>query len=192
MTIQRMTVGRVIETVGGLEVQLQGSVGSAFVPVPYRSDHPMNADDIVWCVEIEQGIWVSMGPVFTTVDYFPDEVVEVDETVDIRFTAAGPTIDGTPVTPRVPRPPSPEGEPSGAISISGTVQVGETVTLNITTPFADSDGQAVTPTYQWLADNSPIAGATNTTLLLLEDWAEQTLTATATFTNTPNLSLIHI
>ena len=55
---------------------------------------------------------------------------------------------------------------TGAPTISGTVQVGETLTPN-TSGIADADGlDDVSFTYQWLADDSGISGATNATYTL--------------------------
>ena len=63
---------------------------------------------------------------------------------------------------------SPEPEPvnspaTGEPTISGTAQVGETLTVN-TSGIADADGlDDVSFTYQWLADDSEIKAATNAT-----------------------------
>ena len=52
---------------------------------------------------------------------------------------------------------------TGAPAISGTQQVGETLTAN-TSGVADADGLSnVQYEYQWLADDSDISGATNAT-----------------------------
>ena len=55
---------------------------------------------------------------------------------------------------------------TGAPTISGTVQVGETLTAN-TSGVADADGLSnVQYEYQWLADDADITGATNATYTL--------------------------
>ena len=55
---------------------------------------------------------------------------------------------------------------TGAPTISGTVQVGETLTAD-TSGIADADGLGnVQYEYQWLADDSGISGATNATYTL--------------------------
>ena len=52
---------------------------------------------------------------------------------------------------------------TGLPTISGTVQAGETLTAD-TAGIADADGLAnVSYTYQWLADDDAIAGATGST-----------------------------
>ncbi len=57
---------------------------------------------------------------------------------------------------------------TGAPTISGTVQVGETLTAD-TSGIADADGlDNVTFSYQWLADNAAIAGATGSTYTLAD------------------------
>ena len=63
------------------------------------------------------------------------------------------------------RPNSPA---TGAPEISGTAQVGETLTAD-TSAIADADGLSnVTFSYQWLADDADIAGATTTTYTLVD------------------------
>ena len=92
---------------------------------------------------------------------------------------------------------TPDNSPAtGAPTISGTAQVGETLTAN-TSGIADADGLAnATFSYQWLADDSDISGATNATYTLVaadegkavkvqvsftdDEGNEETLTSTAT------------
>ena len=65
-----------------------------------------------------------------------------------------------------PRPNSPA---TGAPSISGTVQVGETLTAE-TSAIADADGMSgAVFSYQWLADDADISGATSDTYTLVAD-----------------------
>ena len=63
---------------------------------------------------------------------------------------------------------TPDNSPAtGAPTISGTAQVGETLTAN-TSGVADGDGLSnVQYEYQWLADDSEISGATNATYTLV-------------------------
>ena len=65
-----------------------------------------------------------------------------------------------------PRPNSPA---TGAPTISGTVRVGETLTAG-TSAIADADGMSgAVFSYQWLADDADIAGATSDTYTLVDD-----------------------
>ena len=60
----------------------------------------------------------------------------------------------------------PNGPATGAPTISGTAQVGETLTSS-TTDIADDDGLTnATFTYQWLADDADIGGATGSSYTL--------------------------
>ena len=72
---------------------------------------------------------------------------------------------------------------TGAPTISGTAQVGETLTAN-TTGVADADGlSSVQYEYQWLADDSDIAGATNATYTLVTDDEGKAITVRVSFTD---------
>ena len=72
---------------------------------------------------------------------------------------------------------------TGAPTISGTAQVGQTLTAS-TTGIADADGlTSATFNYQWLADDAAISGATGSTYTL-EDAAEgKAIKVTVTFTD---------
>ena len=64
--------------------------------------------------------------------------------------------------------PTPNTPATGAPTITGTVQVGETLTAD-TSGVADADGLTnATFRYQWLADDSDISGATNATYTLAD------------------------
>ena len=78
------------------------------------------------------------------------------------------------------RPNSPA---TGAPTISGTAQVGETLTAD-TSGIADADGlSSVQYEYQWLADDSDIAGATNTTYTLTDSEESKAITVQVSFTD---------
>ncbi len=81
---------------------------------------------------------------------------------DMAGFSEGPlTSDATdPVTPK------PSGSATGQPTISGTAQVGETLTAD-TSGIADADGlDNVSFSYQWIADDSDISGATGSTYAL--------------------------
>ena len=62
---------------------------------------------------------------------------------------------------------TPNSPATGAPTISGTVQVGETLTAD-TSGVIDADGlSSVQYEYQWLADDADISGATNATYTLV-------------------------
>ena len=72
---------------------------------------------------------------------------------------------------------------TGAPTISGTVQVDETLTAD-TTGIVDEDGlDSVSYTYQWLADGVDIAGATAGTHTLQRDDEGRTIQVRVTFTD---------
>ena len=72
---------------------------------------------------------------------------------------------------------------TGLPTISGTAQVGETLTADIT-GIADADGlTGVAFTYQWLADDAEIAGATGLTYALADDDAGKAIRVRVSFTD---------
>ena len=72
---------------------------------------------------------------------------------------------------------------AGAPTITGTVQVGETLTAN-TTDISDSDGlNKATFTYQWLVDGAEINGATDYTYTLFAADEGKTIKVRVTFTD---------
>ena len=72
---------------------------------------------------------------------------------------------------------------TGLPTISGTAQVGETLTADIT-GIADPDGLGdVQYEYQWLADNSEIAGATSPTYTLAAADEGKAITVRVSFTD---------
>ena len=72
---------------------------------------------------------------------------------------------------------------TGAPAISGTAQVGETLTAN-TSGIADADGLSnVQYEYQWLADDDEIAGATNATYTLTDSEESKAITVQVSFTD---------
>ena len=72
---------------------------------------------------------------------------------------------------------------AGAPTITGTVQVGETLTADIT-GIADADGlESVTFSYQWLADEAAIVGATGSTYTLADADESKAITVQVSFTD---------
>ena len=78
------------------------------------------------------------------------------------------------------RPNSPA---TGVPTITGTAQVGETLTAN-TSSIADADGLAnATFSYQWLADDTDISGATGLTYTLTDSEESKTVKVQVSFTD---------
>ena len=72
---------------------------------------------------------------------------------------------------------------TGAPVISGTAQVGETLTAD-TSGIADEDGlDNVSYTYQWIADDTAIQGATNSTYTLADDDEGKSIKVQVSFTD---------
>ena len=87
----------------------------------------------------------------------------------LHFTVSGPRTANSPAT--------------GAPFISGTVQVGETLTAD-TTGIEDADGMDnASFSYQWLADDADIAGATNSTYTPVSDDEGRPIKVRVTFTD---------
>ena len=75
---------------------------------------------------------------------------------------------------------------TGIPTISGTVQVGETLTAS-TTDISDADGlDNVSYSYQWMADSTNIAGATASTYTLTDSDVGKTIKARVSFTDDAN------
>ena len=101
------------------------------------------------------------------------------EDVPVPVVEAGDEIEPCPADLDTP-----DNSPAtGAPTITGTAQVGETLTAN-TTGIADSDGPAdVSYTYQWRADATDIAGATGSTYTLSAADEGKTVKVRVTFTD---------
>ncbi len=103
--------------------------------------------------------------------------------VEVSFTddaGNGETLTSAATGAVDTRPNSPA---TGAPAISGTAQVGETLTAN-TTGVADADGlSSVQYEYQWLADDSDISGATNATYTLVAEDEGKAIKVRVSFTD---------
>ena len=89
-----------------------------------------------------------------------------------------------PVEIRTPQfVPTANSPASGAPTISGTAQVGETLTAN-TSGIADEDGlDNVSFSYQWIADDTDISGATNASYTLTSSEEGKAIKVRVSFTD---------
>ena len=105
-------------------------------------------------------------------------------TVQVSFTDDGgndETLTST-ATAAVSAAPASNNPSTSAPTISGTAQVGETLTAD-TTGIEDADGlTTATLSYQWLADDADIAGATGSTYTLVEADEGKTVKVQVSFT----------
>ena len=86
-------------------------------------------------------------------------------------------------TDAVAAAPAQNTQATGAPTISGKAQVGQTLTAD-TSGIADEDGlTSVSYSYQWVADGTNIQGATDATYTLTEDEEGKTLTVEVSFTD---------
>ena len=77
----------------------------------------------------------------------------------------------------------PNSPATGAPAITGTAQVGETLTAS-TSGISDADGlNGASFSYQWVADDSDIAGATTSTYILNDDDEGKTIMVQVSFTD---------
>ena len=124
-------------------------------------------------------------------DDYSDEArpTEVSETIDgltdgveykVRVLAYNPNGDGTVAEVTVSEP---NAAPTGAPTITGTLQVGVTLTAD-TSAIADEDGLAnVSYSYQWMADGVDIQNATSSTYKLVFPDQGKTIKVKVSFTD---------
>ena len=119
------------------------------------------------------------GSTYTLADADEGKAIKVQ----VSFTDDGgneETLTST-ATATVEAPPN--NPATGAPTISGTVQVGETLTAD-TSGVADADGlDNAAFTYQWLGDDAAIAGATGSTYTLADDDEGKAIKVQVTFTD---------
>ena len=93
------------------------------------------------------------------------------------------TVSGPGGAPTTTDEPAPNTSATGQPTISGTVQVGETLMAD-TSGIADEDGlDNVTFSYQWMADEAEIQGATGSSYTLTGDDEGTVITVTVSFTD---------
>ena len=115
-----------------------------------------------------------------------DVTLTLNATTDCSAEGAICTDDGVKLSGAlelvVPGPPQ-NSAATGAPTINGTAQVGQTLIAS-TSGIADADGVAnATFTYQWLADDAEISGATTSTYTVTNADAGKVIKVTVTFTD---------
>ena len=94
----------------------------------------------------------------------------------LEFTVSGPGTSNQ-------QSPQENSAATGAPTINGTPQVGETLTAS-TSGISDTDGLAnATFTYQWLADDTEISGATGSSYTMVAADAGKAIKVTMSFTD---------
>ena len=105
------------------------------------------------------------GSTYTLTDSEESKAIKVE--VSFTDDAGNDETLTTAATDAVAAASTPNSPATGAPTISGTIQVGETLTAD-TSGVSDADGlSSVQYEYQWLADDSDISGATNDTYTLV-------------------------
>ena len=141
------------------------------------------------------GVSVSGSSVILTLG----SVVTSEDTVTVSYTvptdAAAPQIQDDAGNPAASfsdqdvednTPPPANTPATGAPTITGTAQVGDTLTVE-TSAIDDADGlDNVGYSYQWLADDTEIAGATDPTYTLVDDDAGLTIKVQVSFFDDKN------
>ena len=141
------------------------------------------------------GVSVSGSSVILTLG----SVVTSEDTVTVSYTvptdAAAPRIQDEAGNPAASfsdqdvennTPPPANTPATGAPTISGTAQVGKTLTAS-TSGIADADGMSgAVFSYQWLANGAGVAGATSDTYTLVEADVGKTIKVRVIFTDNRN------
>ena len=121
-----------------------------------------------------------------TPDSDADVIIAVNATTDCSAEDAICNADGGKLSgglELVVPGPQENSAATGAPTINGTAQVGETLSAS-TSGISDADGVAnATFTYQWLADYADISGATSSSYTVVASDVGKTIKVTVTFTD---------
>ncbi len=112
------------------------------------------------------------------------EIQHVYRVQAVNAAGAGEQSNYVNVTPAQPEPEPDQNAPAtGAPGITGTAQVGQTLTADAS-GIADEDGLSnVAYSYQWLADGADIQGATGSTYTLADADEGKTIRVKVSFTD---------
>ena len=121
------------------------------------------------------------GSTYTLADTDEGKAIKVE--VSFTDDAGNKETLTSGATDAVAAAPTPNSPATGLPSVSGTAQVGETLTAD-TSGIADADGiGSVQYEYQWLADDAEIAGATGLTYTLTDSEESKAITVQVSFTD---------
>ena len=121
------------------------------------------------------------GSTYTLVD--DDEGRTIKVRVTVTDDLGNETTLTSAATEAVAAAPQPDSPATGEPTITGTAQVGQTLTAN-TSGIADDDGlDSAVFAYQWLSDDAEIGGATGSTYTLVDDDEGRTIKVRVTVTD---------
>ncbi len=121
------------------------------------------------------------GSTYTLADADEGKAIKVE--VSFTDDADNDETLSSAVTDAVAAASTPNRPATGAPTINGTAQVGETLTAD-TSDIADDDGlNNVQYEYQWLADDADISGATNATYTLTDSEESKAIKVRVSFTD---------
>ena len=121
------------------------------------------------------------GSTYTLVD--DDEGRTIKVRVTVTDDLGNETTLTSAATEAVEAAPQPDSPATGEPTITGTAQVGQTLTVD-TSGIADADGlESAVFAYQWLSDDAEISGATGSTYTLVDDEEGRTIKVRVTVTD---------
>ena len=121
------------------------------------------------------------GSTYTLVD--DDEGRTIKVRVTVTDDLGNETTLTSAATEAVAAAPQPDSPATGEPTITGTAQVGQTLSVD-TSGIADADGlEDVAFSYQWLSDDAGIGGATGSTYTLVDDDEGRTIKVRVTVTD---------
>ena len=117
------------------------------------------------------------------VDTETDSTHELKGSVTVAVAAGAGYVVGTASSAGVAVNDDDNGDPTGAVTISGTPTQGQTLTA-VTSTIRDPDGPATLSfTYQWKRAGSDISGATSSTYVLVQADVDSAISVTVSYTD---------
>ena len=153
----------------------------------YKVQWKESADSWDTAADVSQATVTGTTHTITGLTGGVEYAVRVIATNDVGDGPASTEATGTPAGGVSQQNTEPENNaPTGLPTISGTAQVGETLTADIS-GIADEDGlDDVSYSYQWIAGGSDIDGATGSSYVLTSGEQGQAITVRVSFTDDAN------